>query len=469
MRALQPFKQRIIRLLTTPGEQLGRWARFLRFQIHLWRFCLRRLREHNALAMSSALSFRTIFALVPALVLALLVLNSFEVFGDRRQGLRQFMDWSGLAQISIKRESRAAATAPATAPASGPRDDRAMRLTLRRNRRADLAEGIERIVSAVERKFTLGRIGPVGAIVLIWTVLTLLTTMERSLNRIFGATRTRSPGRRLLLYWSVVTLGPVFLAGAIYVAQMAAEALQDVAVLSHLLAAAAWAGPVVTGAVLLAMLYKLMPNTRVSFRAAMGGAIIAIPLWLLAKWGFSLYVRYLVGARSLYGALGLAPLFLFWVNTSWLIFLFGAELAHTAVNLSVIQAADQADKTMLEPADLLAAAIAVARPFASGQGPAGLRQVASQLKLPEESVSRLLDRLVAGGVLCPVAGGADDAFVPARPIETIPVAEALGVGASGGSIRPSRNYDDQIARAVDRARQQTADSMKGRTLAELII
>ena len=84
---------------------------------------------------------------------------------------------------------------------------------------------------------------------------TLLTTIERSLNRIFEARRSRSIGRRLLLYWSVVTLGPLLLAGAAYAGGQAAEAVKDVAVISLLLGAVGWAGPVLTGLVLLAALY----------------------------------------------------------------------------------------------------------------------------------------------------------------------------------------------------------------------
>ena len=62
--------------MTAPAAELGRWARFLRFQTQLYRSCAKRLHENNVMAMSSALSFRTILALVPTLVLAFLVVNT---------------------------------------------------------------------------------------------------------------------------------------------------------------------------------------------------------------------------------------------------------------------------------------------------------------------------------------------------------------------------------------------------------
>lgn len=459
MKGIQPLKDRIVRLLTTPGEELGRWARFLRFQIQLWRFCARRLRENNALAMSSALSFRTIFALVPAMVLALLVLNSFQAFGEREEHLRRFLDLTGLSQITVARTPAEPQTAPAAAETSPTASAPAAE-------QVNLADWIEQTVASVEQKLTLGRIGPIGALVLIWTALTLLTTMERSLNRIFGARRSRSLARSLLLYWSVVTLGPIFIAAALYVGDAVAEAVGETAVVSRLLAVVGWAGPVVAGIVLLALLYKLMPNTVVSFRAAMGGAVLAAPLWLLAKWGFALYVE-IVAARSIYGALGLLPLFLFWLNTSWLIFLFGAELAHTAVNLSVMQSAEQARKTALGPSDMLAAAVAVGRSFVGGSGAAAFRDIVSQLNLPDESVAALLDRLIAGGILSP-AGVENEAFVLVRPPESVPVATIMEIAAplEGSSARP--RYRGDLADIVTRAAAHATRAMKGWTLADVI-
>ena len=82
MRIIDRISKRIENLLTAPRDELGRWVRFLRFQIQLSRFCLRRLRDHNAMAMSAALSFRTIFALIPVLVLGIVVLNALGVLDE---------------------------------------------------------------------------------------------------------------------------------------------------------------------------------------------------------------------------------------------------------------------------------------------------------------------------------------------------------------------------------------------------
>ena len=76
-------------------------------------------------------------------------------------------------------------------------------------------------------------------------------------------------------------------------------------------------------------------------------------------------------------AIALLPLFLIWLNFSWWIFLFGAELAHTAANLQRIQSAERSEHIMLGPADLLAATVAVAQSYQGGGGPVNITPAAS--------------------------------------------------------------------------------------------
>ncbi len=464
MKTIETIRRRVERLITAPGEELGRWARFARFQIQLWRFCGRRLRDHNALAMSAALSFRTIFAMVPTLVLALLVVKSVGMLGERRTLVQNALRALNLDEITLVRRGEAddgegARQAP-TRPRRRGGDDTAGGPTTRPGQR-DLGDVITRLVEQVEAKLTFGRVGPVGVLLLIWSVLAMLTTIERSLNRIFGAVRSRSLGRRVLLYWSVVTLGPVVLMAAVYLGGRLTEASQNVPGLPWLLAGLGWLQPVIVGVLLLAALYKLMPNTTVAFRAAVGGAIVAVGLWVVAMWGFAVYVRQLAGT-SLYGTLGLLPLFLIWLNLSWLIFLFGAELAHTAVNLERMQKTELAERAMLGPSELLAVALAVARPYLRGQGPVPFERIAASVPLPEESLARLLERLSQAEVTCPVERGRTTGYVLARPADQVRLTEVL---AAGGSLSPE-GCERAIGEVLSEVRQRTQAAVKEATLAD---
>lgn len=413
------------RLLTQPGEELSAWARFVRYQIRLWRFCARQLREHNLLALAAALSFQTIFAIVPALVLTFLFARSLGFVENTQDSFRTFLDAAGLSQIMIVQDGPSDTSQPAA------------------SRTVNVAEELEKLIRDVETKLTFNRVGPIGAALLIVSALALLKTIEESLNRIFGAVRNRSITRRVLLYWSVLTLGPVGIALAAYLGRQAILSVQDAPQIAWFVALIGWAGPTLVGILVLASVYVLMPNTRVNYQAAVGGATVAVLLWLLARWAFALYVRHFVVKGNLYGILGLVPLFLLWLNLSWTIFLFGAELAHTAANLARMEAAAAARNRPPRATDALCVALAVAQPFQSGAGPIPFGQIAAAIGLPEDVVRPLLERLIARRVLCNV-DGAIDTYVLARPPERITVAELLELDAPEPAHVPLRAPIDAI-------------------------
>ncbi|MBN1763863.1 MAG: YihY/virulence factor BrkB family protein [Sedimentisphaerales bacterium] len=449
---IQSIKERIENLLTSPGRELGRWARFVRFQIQLWRFCGRQLRALNVMAMSSALSFRTIFALIPALVMALLVLKSVVPLEEGRPILREWLEKAGVTEIVIVSEE---SMLEADDAGGGEPEKKIL----------SAADEIEKLVRQVESKLTFRRLGPVGAVLLIWTALTLLTTMERSLNRIYGARQSRSLPRRVFLYWSVLTLGPIILMMASYLEKELSKAALGVPAIAWLLTGLGWIQPVLVGIVVLATIYKVMPNMTISYRSAIGGALIAMPLWLVAKWAFLIYVHK-VGS-SLYGAMGLIPLFLMWLNFSWTIFLFGAELSHTAANLSYMQSQELAEKITLTPADLLAGAVAVVRPYLAGAEPSRFEEIADKLNLPHESVHDLLDRLCAAKIVCRADDEGGDSFLPARTPDKIAVLEILNIEDStrlAGKVQ----YEDDIHKIVDRIKTRTQKGLEQYTLSDLI-
>jgi membrane protein len=441
---IETFRRKITSLLTSPAEELGRWARFARYQIQLWRFCARRLRENDAQAMSSALSFRTLFAMVPTLVLALVLLRAVGAL-EGTALVDRLLEATGLSEITLAHSATATTTAPAIS----------------------LADEIRRLVGSVERKLTLGVIGPVGVLLLVWSATTLMTTMERSLNRVFGAPKPRALWRRVLMYWSALTLGPMVIVAAIYVGEQLLVSAGQVPWLSWLLASVGWAGPVVVQLVVLTMLYRLVPNKTISFRAALGGAIVAGPLWLLAKWGFKLYVVASVARGNLYGTLGLLPLFLIWVNLSWWIFLFGAELAHVAVNLGRMTAAHEAGKILLTSMDLLATASVVWREHEQGRGPAALTKIEESVHLPDECIRSMADRLVERGLLCAIpSAGEDDTWTPARPAGQVSVGELLeGLPAARATSRP---YEPEIAKVVATARERSLTGLGDLSLGDLL-
>ncbi|MCP4245740.1 MAG: YihY/virulence factor BrkB family protein [bacterium] len=460
----QSIRTRVERIRTAPGDELGNWTRLARFQVRLWLFCARRLRENNVSAMSAALSFRTIFALIPTLVLVVVIMQAVGVLEDSKQSLNAFLRDSGFAQIT------AAQSDDGEQPDAGQQTDAREQTETGEPapRMINVAEEVERIVGEVEGKLSVQRVGPIGVVLLIWTALTLITTIERSLNRIFDAHRPRPAGQRLVLYWAILSLGPLVAVAASYAGQQATGAMEGVWGLSWLVAVAGWVAPILMGILVVAAVYWLLPNTAVRFSEALGGAIVSVPLWLIAKWAFGMYVARLVGPGHLYGTLGLLPMFLIWLNLSWWILLFGAQLAHAAANLGAVRLGQRAEEQPREPADLLAVAIAVTQQHHDGKGPATPKDVARCLRLPHEQVVSLLDRLVAKTVICPVEADADaesgGAYVPHRPADKIALLDVIGLDARS----LGRTGNDQLDRTLARAVARTNTALDGCTLADVM-
>lgn len=438
------FQNAVSDWLSRPGQELGRFARIVRLQLQLGRYGVRRLRQNNVMAMSAALSFRTIFALIPTLVLAFLAAGAVGALDNSKNGLRRFLDGTGFSEL-IVHEPDASTTRPGST----------------------VTDEIMRVVDEVKDKLTFQRVGPIGGALFVWTAITLLTTVERSLNRIFGAARSRSAPRRVLLYWGAMTLGPLLLAVTSHLGGQVFDSFSRQAGLSWLIAALGRIGPVVVGVVVLAGIYIFMPNIRVDRRAALGGATIAVVCWLAAKWGFSVYVQRLVVRGNLYGVLGVFPLFLLWLNLSWMIFLFGAELTHTASNFGRVHWADRSDHAFLSASDALAVALAVARPFHAGRGAVSLEQVARELNMPGDTARWLIDRLLAEGILVQT-GGDRPRFLLSRPAEQVAVADILRVGEPRDLTYADNGRSAEIDEIVAATRDRMHEALAGRTLGDLV-
>ena len=478
---LRDLRAFVVRLASDPGGELGRGAGLIHYQVKLWTYCIRRLRDNNAMAMSAALSFRTIFAMVPSLVLVIVMLQGLGQLDKAEKYLHDYIDRTGITAIKMNATADSAAhagdesaTSPAgsataaSSPAIAPAEDV-----------LSVQGKLNEVIDIVKTKVTFGRLGPIGLALLIWTALTLMTTVERSLNRIFRAPGHRSIGRRTLLYWSALTLGPIALIAALaageYVTRYATQILQGHYWLKWLLIPLGVLQPIAVGIILFAGAYALIPNTKVRLRAAFTGAVVAFPGWLVAMWGFSLYVTHVLGRDPLYGSLGLLPLFLFWLNTSWLVFLFGAEVVHTSGELaqSGMQLDDEQKDphdAMISPWDMLAAALAVAGPYSAGRGPVSQSDIVARLRLKPRSVRLLLEDLVERNLICPVEQAETDSYVPGRPIEQIRVQDVIELADPPDEAQAvkARPYEEDLAKAINQVRQTAREALAGTSLADLL-
>jgi membrane protein len=371
--------------------------------------------------MAAALTYRTIFSLVPLMMISML---AFRMFGDMeaaflrlQQAVYGFFDY------------QVAGGAPEAVAF-----------------KAELDRQLLEIMRAVSN-LSFEAIGGIGLLLLIWAALGLLISFEHCANRIYRAPQGRGWLMRIVIYWGLVTLGPLVLFVVLYLAQTTYEAAQGVPLVGPLLGALNPFRSLAARFVVLLLAYRLMPNTAVRIRHAAWGALVAASLWSLSRWVFGLYVSKALPYMKLYGALGLIPLFLFWLYLTWLIVLFGMELAYT---LQAMKGRDfeplehrgelsplehRGELSVSDPQWLLPMMAAIARGFAKGQ-PLSRQELAEELQLRLEAVAELVGKLEREGLVHQVKprGTADVALTLAHSAS----APTCGRVRAGGSSAPCK-------------------------------
>ncbi len=461
-------------LTNNPGKIYNRRIRLIRFVVQLWRFSWRRLQELNARAMASALSFRTLFAMIPLLVLSLMIMSALGVVEDSKKSLRDFLDSSGIGQITvtssdaIQAEIETKDTDAESAPGlTTTGDNQGEKEQVANVRQYHVADEIEKVVSTIQSKMTTNAVGAIGIIIMISAAIALLVDVEKSLNRIFEARFHRGFGKRMMLYWSVVTLLPIVQSAAVLVGSRTQSFLLANEHVGSFVSKMTVVFPIIGGIIIVSLIYWLMPNTRTRFSWALFGAVFVVPVWFITKWLFGLYVSNLVGPNNLYGNIGLLPLLLLWINTSWMMFLFGAVLSHIGANISVMESSDLAASIHLGPLDILATTMAIAGPFARNEGPVGFKTLRNNLHLPDDCIQSIIDRLVERRIICPVDNEqlSEPAWLPARPLESISLLDVTGLNPDNSLVLRDIN-DSQLKTELTNICNITKKSMENLTLAQ---
>lgn len=431
-------------LINRPVAELNRAQRWLRYAVDLVRHSNRELRANDAGELAAGLTYRTIFGLVPLLMVSMLV---FRLFGDMdaaaarlQQATYSFFNY----QVDASRPEAAAF-------------------------KAMLDERVLQVMRGVSN-LHFETIGTLGAVLLIWAALGLLVAFENASNRIYRAPRGRGWPMRIFVYWSVLTLGPLLLLAVLYAAEFWLGAAETLPVVGPLFALLGELGSLGGSFLALGLLYKLMPNTHVRYRPAAAGALVAAALWDASKWGFGLYVSRALPYLKLYGALGLIPLFLFWLYVNWLIVLFGLQIAFTLQGMRgrVFEIPDtRGALAASDPQWLLPLVGAIARASREGQ-PASRQGLAEELMLRLEAVAELVRVLEDEGLVVEVmhAGSEDVGLMLALPAERIPLTRIVALASRytlGDRPRQGRAWS-----ALASLHQSAGAAAAERTVADLI-
>lgn len=172
------------------------------------------------------------------------------------------------------------------------------------------------------------KLSATGFVFLVVTVLMMMVTIENTLNAIWHVRVKRHLTASLLLYWAMLTLGPILIGASLLLSSYLDSfhwihgfALAGMEKLLFLL-------PTVCVFLAVLFMYMVVPQSRVNARHAVVGALFTTVLFEVAKQVFSFYVLHFPTYRLLYGALATIPLFLLWIYISWIIFLLGAQVVN---------------------------------------------------------------------------------------------------------------------------------------------
>ncbi|RKY11365.1 MAG: hypothetical protein DRP52_06040, partial [Planctomycetota bacterium] len=197
--------QKITKLLTTPTQELGKWTRFLVFQVRIWFHCIRLLKTNRCGTQAAALSYYTVFGAVPMTIVMLMIFQMFPTYRDMGQQVQEFAyEQLNLNKVEYSPQAPEPDVQTTQQQAGGT-------LAAGEPDKVSIADKMDEISDSYMEKLNAGAIGVVSGLLLMYAAIKLFSTIENSFNIIFRIPTGRSFIKRMINYWSLITLGPLLL------------------------------------------------------------------------------------------------------------------------------------------------------------------------------------------------------------------------------------------------------------------
>jgi membrane protein len=338
----------------------------------------------------------------------------------------------------------------------------------------DSEETISRIISYVNNT-NVKSLGVVGLLMLVVTVISLLGKIEEAFNAIWGVQENRSFQRRFSDYLSVVVVGPILLLAATSMntslqSQWLVKWLIEHTYLGETILMLFRMVPYLFIWLAMTFTYMFIPNTRVHFRSAVLGGILAGTAWQVVQWGYFHFQVGMANYNAIYGTLAALPIFLVWVYTSWLIVLLGLEVVYAHQNRASLTALGSVNRSAIT-GDMLAlsALLLICRNFHTDASPYAAQQLAEELGIPLPETGELLERLQMHHFLVKV-GDDNPGWLPAHDPSTMTVDEVLI--ALRGKLPGAGDFAQPCKPVIDLLGRESGvrnELLKGVTMDDLVI
>jgi membrane protein len=319
-----------------------------------------------------------------------------------------------------------------------------------------------------------GIVGSLGLALLAWTLLGTIKKVEDSFNFLWHVEQPRSFARRIAEYTTLLIAGPVLLVGFISLSHSALDSapVQEVArwpLLQHLRGTGMLLAPYAMVTAFFTAAYMMIPNTRVHWRPALTGAVVAGVLWAAVGKMFTAFVVYSTRLTIVYAGFAFVVAALLWTYFGWLILLAGAQLSFYVQNPTYLRLGLQQLRLSSVELEQLSLKLMyfVGRAHVAGGQRWTVNRLATELGLPGVAVAQMASALERAGLLIVTEY---DELIPARDISRIGVYEVLEIARNqrSGHVAP-RNEPippvDRILTSLDEARRKACGEL---TLRELV-
>jgi membrane protein len=253
-----------------------------------------------------------------------------------------------------------------------------------------------------------GIIAGIGLVVLLWSVLKVLGHIEAAFNDIWEIKEHRSWGRKISDYLAIMLISPILVlmsgSATVFITTQITQITQKIALLgmiTPLISLLLKFIPYVLIWILFTFIYLIMPNTKVKFKAGLIGGVVGGTIYQLAQ---ILYLGFQIGVakyNAIYGSFAALPLFLMWVQVSWWVVLFGAELSFANQNVSTYEY--EPDCLKISPAFkkllILQVAHLIIQNLSNSEKPLTDSQISRRLEMPIRLVHNILFDLVQSGLV----------------------------------------------------------------------
>ncbi len=481
--AIKPFS-RLIKILTgVYGGAESELSRLERFA-HLGALVIRSFVRNRCPVRAAALSYTTLLALVPLLAVAIGVTSSL-LKNEGEQKIYRAIDKlvstvMPPATLNTNDQAVSLNLSPGLSVALTPANVVAETNVVAAGagdaggdtRAAAQKEAAQYIHKFIQNTRS-GTLGVIGMLLLVYVAIQMLANIEDTFNDIWGVTRGRNWLLRIVLYWTTITLGPLAIVAALGLAggshlQTTRNLVTQMPIIVGLIFELL---PLVVLWLTFALVYQVVPNTRVRFGAACVGGVVGGSLWHLNNLFGFLYVSRVVSNSKIYGSLGLMPVFMIGLYFSWLILLFGAQVAYAFQNRAAYLQDKLAENVNQRGREFVALRLmtCIGQRFQRGLPPVTIQEISVELGIPTRLAQQVLHTLLAAQLVTEIAG-AESAYAPARPLETINAHHILQAMRTGtGQELPSQ---DEPVRAevygefarIEEAERQAAVSVTMRAL-----